>query len=92
MQTTTPEIQDYADRIRSAYARISPTPGELVSLGDLRPEVGGHRPLVDAALRHLGRQRGVTLVPEANQKMLTDWERQCAINVGDQDKHAISIS
>lgn len=86
------EITAYADRITAAYRRLAPAAGELVSLGDLRPEVGGHREHVDAALKHLGRQRGVALVPEANQKTLTAWDRECAITVGDQAKHAISIN
>lgn len=92
MTTVAPEIQDYTARIIDAYRRITTAPGELVSLGDLRPEVGGHRTLVDAALRHLARQRGVVLVPEANQKTLDGYLRSAAIVHGGQAKHAIAIS
>lgn len=88
----TEEISAYADRIIAAYRILAPAPGEPVSLSDLRPQVGGHRPHVDAALRHLARQRGVTLLPEANQKTLTAWDRECAIVHGDQAKHMIVIN
>lgn len=87
----TEEISTYADRIIDAYRILTPAPGEPVSLSELRPQVGGHRPLVDAALRHLARQPGVTLMPEANQKVLSDWDRECAIVHGDQHKHMITI-
>ena len=85
------ETLPYVDRIRAAYAQLA-APGELVGLVDLRPMVGGHRELVDAALRHLHRTPGATLMPEANQKTLSQADRDAAVVVGDQARHAISIS
>lgn len=91
MHFDTDAIADYVTRIRAAYRHLA-NPGELVSLTDLRPMVGGHRGLVDAALTHLGRQNGVSIVPESNQKMLTAWDRAAAVRIGSQDKHLISIT
>lgn len=84
-----PEVEE---RLRAAYRRIAPRAGELVSLVDLRESVGDLAPAeVDAALRRLHRQRGVTLVPEANQKTLDGRTRAAAVVIGDQPKHAIAM-
>jgi hypothetical protein len=85
-------METYEDRIRCAYRHLTTQPGQLVGLGDLRPQVGGNRELVDAALRSLARQPGANLIPESNQKTLSDWDRECAIHHGGQDKHLIAIS
>lgn len=80
------------ERIRRAYQMIAPGPGELVSLADLRDRVADLAPAeVEAALRRLHRQRGVTLVPEANQKTLDARTRAAAVLIGDQPRHLITM-
>lgn len=92
MTTIDPDaLASYVDRVRGAYRQLTQQPGELVSLTDLRPMVGGYRPHVDAALLHLHRQRQAVLIPESNQKTLTTADRDAAIVIGDQAKHSISI-
>lgn len=86
----TDQITYYADRIRTAYAQLVAR-GEWVMLSDLRDQVGGYRHLVDAALRAMERQPDVNIVPESNQKALSDWDRQCAVWIGGQHRHAIAI-
>ncbi|MEU8263089.1 hypothetical protein AB0C02_20960 [Micromonospora sp. NPDC048999] len=84
--------QDVEERVRAAYRMVAPCAGDLVSLADLRDLVGDLVPAdVDAALRRLNRQRGVTFVPEANQKILDARTRAAAVVIGDQPKHSISM-
>ena len=78
------------DPDRLPYARR--TPRGMVSLADLRPLLGGAtRADVDTALIRLGGRVGVTLVPEDNQKTLTDADRAAAVRVGGRDHHYLSI-
>lgn len=80
------------DRIRSGYAEFAPRPGAWVSLSALRARLGDvAKADVDAALRALHRTPAVSLIPEENQKALTDADRAAAIEIGDQHKHLISI-
>jgi len=83
---------DLEGTIRSAYRRLAKRPGGWVSLVDLRPQLGGAaRADVDAALIRLGGVPGVTLVPEDNQKTLTQDDREAALHVGGRDHHYLSI-
>lgn len=88
-------LADYTDRIRNAYRHalrdLDKQPGDWLSLTDLRPYIGGHRPHVDEALRQLARTREAAIVPESNQKALTGADREAAVVIGDQHKHAIAI-
>jgi hypothetical protein len=80
------------DRIRHAYAGLTPRPGGWVSLTRLRTElVDTSRAELDAALHTLYRTPGVSLIPEENQKVLTAADRDAAIVIGDQNKHLIAI-
>jgi hypothetical protein len=80
------------EQIRTAYARLVARPGGWVSLARLRGEVGDlPRKEVDAALINLYQQPGVSLIPEENQKALTDADRAAAVRIGDQNKHLIAI-
>ena len=47
--------------------------------------------VVDDALRRLSRDAGVNIVPESNQKMLTDADRRAALHLGGQDTHLLAI-
>jgi hypothetical protein len=80
------------DRIRHAYAGLTPRPGGWVSHTRLRTElVDTSRAELDAALHTLYRTPGVSLIPEENQKVLTAADRDAAIVIGDQNKHLIAI-
>lgn len=87
-----PSAQPVEERLVAAYRTIAGRPGDLVSLADLRDLVSDLAAAeVDAALRRLHRRPGVTLVPEANQKMLDTRTRAAAVVIGDQPKHAIAM-
>ncbi|NMO56456.1 hypothetical protein HH310_35420 [Actinoplanes sp. TBRC 11911] len=80
------------ERIRKAYSAVSARPGDYVMLDELRnalPDVG--RKDLDAALIKLNLARDVSLVPESNQKVLTDGQRTAAVSIGNQFKHLIAI-
>jgi hypothetical protein len=83
---------DLDERIRKAYSSLARQPGDYVMLADLREtlaDVG--RGDLDAALIQLNRATDVSLVPESNQKVLTDPERAAAVSIGNQLKHLIAI-
>ena len=48
-------------------------------------------PRVDAALVELSHQRGVSLLPMDDQKLLTDDDRAAAVRIGVKDNHQIAI-
>lgn len=81
--------------IRTTHAAIAARTGSsIVSLADLRAELPAHIDrwtATDWALLVLGRERGVCLMPEANQKALDARTRLAAVRVGDQDKHLLHI-
>lgn len=80
------------EALRAAYARLADRPGGWVSLSRLRGEVTDlPRKEVDAALISLYQQPGVSLIPEENQKTLTETDRAAAVRIGDQNKHLIAI-
>jgi hypothetical protein len=80
------------DRVRAAYAELTPRPDGWVSLAHLRAELAdAPRAEIDSALRTLHRTPGVSLIREENQKALTDTDRDAAIAIGGQDKHLIAI-
>lgn len=80
------------DRVRHAYASLTPRPGGWVSLTRLRTALADtSRADLDAALHTLYRTPGVSLIPEDNQKVLTAADRDAAIVIGDQNKHLIAI-
>jgi hypothetical protein len=83
---------DLEAAIKSAYRTLAERRGGWVSLADLRPLLGeANGADVDAALIRLGGTVGVTLVPEDNQKTLTDADRAAAVRVGNRDHHYLAI-
>jgi hypothetical protein len=79
-------------KVRAAYVRLAARAGGWVDLVRLRgelPTVSRHD--MDAALTRMYRIKGVSLIPEENQKTLTDADRAAAVVIGDQDKHLIAI-
>lgn len=83
---------DPESRIRTAYRELVDSPSGWVSLRRLRDHLDDlSRRDIDAALRRLVQNRGVSLAPESNQKILTELDRAAAIRIGDEDKHLLSI-
>ena len=82
-----PEIQD---AIHSAYRKVA-KPGRWASLTDIRDELDSRIPKsrVDEALRALERRPDVNIVPESNQKTLSEKDRASAVHIGGQNKHLI---
>jgi hypothetical protein len=81
------------NRVRAAYADLAANPGDWVGLADLRNHLGEdvNRHEVDASLKRLEQEPGANIVPESNQKMLTQADRDAAVVIGDQAKHAIML-
>ena len=83
---------DIEASIRTAYARLAREPGSTVRLSRLRNELRDiTRSDLDDALARLRRAADVSLIPEENQKTLTDEERAAAVVVGNQQNHLLSI-
>jgi hypothetical protein len=83
---------DVEDRIRTAYRQLARRPGSWVGLVKVRsalPDVS--RDEVDTALLRLYQSPGVSLIPEENQKTLTDADRSAAVRIGNKDNHLIAI-
>ncbi|OZE73723.1 hypothetical protein CH305_26230 [Rhodococcus sp. 15-649-2-2] len=86
------ETVDIEASIRTAYARLAREPGSTVRLSRLRNELHDiPRSDLDDALARLRRASDVSLIPEENQKTLTDEERAAAVVVGNQQNHLLSI-
>jgi hypothetical protein len=80
------------DRVRVAYARLAERPGAWVSLTDLREVLADvPRDELDRELARMYRLPDVVLVPEENQKALTEQDRAAAVVIGLQNNHAIAI-
>ncbi|MDF2830217.1 MAG: hypothetical protein K0R01_3500, partial [Mycobacterium sp.] len=83
---------DVEDRIRTAYRQLARRPGSWVGLVKVRsalPDVS--RDELDTALLRLYQAPGVSLIPEENQKTLTDADRSAAVRIGNKDNHLIAI-
>jgi hypothetical protein len=93
--TATPEPKSASDveaRIRAAYDELAREPGTWVSLTKIRPLLGDvTRTEVDDVLTLMNRMLDVNIVPESNQKTLSQQDRDAAVTIGDQDKHFLSI-
>lgn len=84
--------EDLYSRVRSAYGKLADEPGSLISLTRLRAELSDvPRDDVDAALVEMDHQRGVSLIPLEDQKLLTDEDRAAAVRIGVKDNHQIAI-
>ena len=90
--TPDPALPSDQARVHQVYDRLAGAPGDWVALVRLRaelPDVGHHE--LDDTLRRMYRIPGVHLIPEENQKVLTDDDRQAAVVIGQQHKHLIAI-
>jgi hypothetical protein len=79
-------------RLRNAYAALASEQRAWVALARLRPFFGDvPRTDLDEALRRLSQAPDVNLVPEDNQKSLTEADRAAAIQLGGQHRHLLAI-
>jgi len=86
------QASDVEALIRDAYKKLRKEPRGWVSLTKLRPLLAGLRKdEVDAALYRMNRIKGVNLVPEANQKVLTAEDRRSTVRIGNEDKLLLTI-
>ena len=78
--------------IEDGYRSLAASSGEFVSLRELRLRlVGRPRPEVDAALAALFTAQRINLIPQSNQRALSDADRDAALRIGGEHKHLISI-
>jgi hypothetical protein len=83
---------DLVERIRAAYKAHATEPGAWVSLADVRDYLGPvGREEVDAALKRMEQQPDINIVPQANEKALSDRTKRAAVTIGGQRKHFIVI-
>jgi hypothetical protein len=93
-ETQTPQLQPIPieARIRTAYKSLVKAPTDWVSLTKLRQRLSDvSKSEIDAALKQMSRDRQIHLVPDSNQKMLTNEDRESALHIGGEYKHLISI-
>jgi hypothetical protein len=84
---------DLEGRIRKLYAGLAPEPGGWVKHTDLRRKLGDvPGEVLDQAFRLLSQAEDVEMMPESNQKTLTEQDRRTAVRVGGQDTHLIAIT
>ena len=88
----TADAESIEDRVRAAYARLADRPGAWVSLTDLREVLADvERTELDRELARMYRLPDIVLVPEENQKTLTEQDRAAAVVIGYRDNHVIAI-
>ena len=80
--------------IRAAIPRLEREPGAWVGLARLRDELGErhNRHDVDQALTELSVDPDVAIVPEDNQKVLRQVDRDAEVVIGNQRQHVIAIT
>ena len=78
--------------IEAGYRSLAAGSGEFVSLRALRLRLPGRpRPDVDAALAALFTAQRINLIPQSNQRALSEADREAALRIGGEYKHLISI-
>jgi hypothetical protein len=83
---------DVETRVRAAYVKLAARAGGWVDLVRLRAELGDvSKRELDDALTQMQRTPGVSLIPEENQKTLTDGDHAAAVEIGNQARHLIAI-
>ena len=87
-----PVAADLAACIEAGYRSLAATPGQFVSLRELRLRLPARpRPDVDKALAALFTAQRINLIPQSNQRALSDEDREAALRIGGEYKHLISI-
>jgi hypothetical protein len=83
---------DLEARVRRAYDSVAPHPGAWVLHSEVRRKVGDvPAEALDESFRLLSLAEDVEMMPESNQKTLTEEDRRNAVRVGGQDTHLIAI-
>lgn len=80
-------------QIKRAYDDVAPEAGDWVNLADIRERLpkSFSRQQVDEALRGLEQLRSVNIVPQANQKALSQRTRDAAVVIGGEPKQFIAM-
>ncbi|MDQ7903545.1 hypothetical protein RB614_03330 [Phytohabitans sp. ZYX-F-186] len=87
-----PDDDDLDARIRKVYDSLTPHSGAWLKHTDVRRKLADvPSEALDAAFRLLSQAEDVEMMPESNQKTLTDEDRRNAVRVGGQDTHLIAI-
>jgi hypothetical protein len=82
---------DLTASIEAGYRSLAAA-GEFVGLRELRLRLPGRpRPDVDAALAALFTAQRINLIPQSNQRALSDADHEAALRIGGEYKHLISI-
>ena len=87
-----PVAADLAACIEAGYRSLAATAGQFVSLRELRLRLPARpRTDVDEALAALFTAQRINLIPQSNQRALSDEDREAALRIGGEYKHLISI-
>ncbi|PRY44645.1 hypothetical protein [Umezawaea tangerina] len=85
-------VLDPEHRVETAYRVLAAKPGEAVGLRALRERLDDlARPVVDRALTSLADRPDVHLRAEADQKSLTDEDREAALVLGGTPRHTLMV-
>jgi len=83
---------DVETQVRAAYAKLAARAGGWVDLVRLRAELPDvSKRELDDALTQMQRSPDVSLIPEENQKTLTDEDHAAAVEIGNRARHLIAI-
>lgn len=83
---------DVASQVEAAYAELTRGSGAPVGLAALRDRLDGvPKSEVDRALEKLARRADVHVRAEADQKTLTDEDREAAVVLGGTSRHLLMI-
>jgi hypothetical protein len=90
--STAANAADLTAVIEAGYRSLAATAGEFVSLRELRLRLADRtRPDVDAALTTMFTAQRINLIPQSDQRALSDADREAALRIGGEYKHLISI-
>jgi hypothetical protein len=79
-------------QIRTAYWQLAEAPGDWVGLARVRDLLDGATAAeVDDALRRLERKPDVHIVPETDQRRLTQADRAAAVRIGSKENHLLKV-
>lgn len=82
--------------VQQAYAAVAPEPGAWVGLVDLYNAIAEIADIArvdtEAALKELSRRRVAVLNPEANQRALSQTDRDWALWYGGEWQHMVAIA
>lgn len=80
-------------QIQRAYRELRAEPRDFVSLTELRARLDPKftREQVDNELRALNAIKGINIIPQSNQKILTPRDRAAMVRIGNEDRLLISM-